>query len=282
MSNLDSSIYVNEDRTLYHWGHIDDLSCQRTEAEHWDESYPNMIVGSQAWALGIGISVFSVALLIVIWIMSCNNKSQYQQIGEERSRIKRCWSLTSFLLLVPTGLGAAAGLATIYYPQSPIINLCSDEVDWLDSLKSLLSGDSSVHTTLHTIVSVYNPNKYDAYVFNTVGTIKTIDGFEIGSMSMPDLIVPSSSVIDAKTNTTLMIEDQWEGLELMAEYYRGTLALIFRVEMEVGVGSSLGTGWMRWTKVPIVWTSGVIHVTSEGIEFEGNIPYQGDRHLCKC
>uniref|UniRef100_A0A7S2MJM2 Late embryogenesis abundant protein LEA-2 subgroup domain-containing protein n=1 Tax=Helicotheca tamesis TaxID=374047 RepID=A0A7S2MJM2_9STRA len=339
-------------RNLYfNWEYLHDgPSCQRSVPETWTEKAaqpPNKrrIAGSEAWAIGIGTAVFSVALIFAVWIMSCNNngrkrhrRQQQQHLQQEydngaisssggyygslpddedqasreireeleeamplasgmiqgedycdqrpketpsrTNALSRCCSLASVLLLVPIVLGAAAGFTTIYYPQSPLVNLCSDEVDWVDSLKSLLS-EGSIQSSFHTLFSVYNPNRYDAYVLNAIGTIETTEGVKIGNMTMADLYLPSYSVMDVMTNTTFQLEDQWEAWEFVAKYYRGTLALVFRIEMEIGVGS--GRGWMGWTRVPLVWTSDCLHITSSGIEYKGELPYQeGDRHLCKC
>ena len=140
-------------------------------------------------------------------------------------------------------------------------------MDWngiVDGITSL-----KVQTNYQLLLSIYNPNYFDAEVLQGSGTFQ-YDGVYIGTMAFgPEDGTDSSILIAANSITDILVTatftpDKWEALQLTAEYYKGTLK--FNINSE----STVRIPFFDYTFVTEVKDM-TVHV--------GEVQ---DRHLCAC
>jgi len=174
----------------------------------------------------------------------------------------------SFYILAMTFLLALGTTTFLLYPSMPVYNICSNEMDW----KSIVDGMTSLkmQTNYQLLISVYNPNYFDAEVIQGEGTFE-YDGVYVGTMTFgkKDLDDDSPTKIAANSITDVIITasftpDKWEALQLTAEYYKGTLK--FKIDSKTTV------------RIPFFDYT----FTSEVKDLTIHIGDMNDRYLCAC
>mmetsp|Transcript_15416 Transcript_15416/g.20087 ORF Transcript_15416/g.20087 Transcript_15416/m.20087 type:complete len:522 (-) Transcript_15416:47-1612(-) len=150
-----------------------------------------------------------------------------------------------------------------FYPQYPEYNICSDAMDW----KSIVDGMTSmkVEATFQILISVKNPNKFDAILDMGSGSFSH-DGVHVGTFEIPQGTTIKSMAITDILSTVTITPNKWQALELTSEYYKGTLSFVVDAEVDATI-PALG-GYTFQTKI----SNYMIHVGDA----------MDDRHLCAC
>jgi len=189
------------------------------------------------------------------------------------------------LLGIPLLVGLAAGFSTAYAPRPPILNICSNSVDWSYVMNSF--ADGSIGSSFTTLFSIYNPNRYDASLLGTYGSIQH-KGHEIASLYIHDITITSHAITDAEAVVSFKAST-WETFGILMEYYKGTLTMAIHVEFGFKV-QNLNT-------LRINWTSGEMNIQKSAGEYDDDVGVNDDngenddeaqdtqtldRHLCKC
>lgn len=114
-------------------------------------------------------------------------------------------------------------LVALYFPRMPIIDVCSNEMEWKSIIDGLVS--LKVEASFQILVSIYNANRISVNLQSLSGSI-THDGDYIGRYEiLPNTMIEAQSITDIQATVTVT-PDKWEALELTSEYYKGTLAVM--------------------------------------------------------
>jgi len=142
-------------------------------------------------------------------------------------------------------------------------NVCSDELNWgsiVDSMTSLKAG-----ATFQLLVSVYNPNHFDAVVVSGAGVLSH-DGVRVGVMNLGEEVSIAATAITDVLMTVTFSSEKWEAAGISAEYYKGTLS--FAADADVTV------------KIPALF--GGFTYTADWKNLQIDVGDWGDRSLCAC
>ena len=112
-----------------------------------------------------------------------------------------------------------------HFPRPPVIDYCNQETDWkslIVNLESLISTDNKVYGSFEFLLSVYNPNRVDAYVESISGKLfyPPESGNQIGTIDISNWDIPAGSVSDGLAVIALSIE-RFSALNLARLYWQG-------------------------------------------------------------
>jgi hypothetical protein len=169
----------------------------------------------------------------------------------------------TFYFIALTFTITVTSLLLVFWPQIPVYNVCSDELNWSSIVDGMTSFETSA--TFQLLASVYNPNHFDAVIVSGTG-IMHHNGINVGVINLGDEVKISGTAITDIMFTATFSSEKWEAASLSAEYAKGTLSFIVDADVTV--------------KIPALF--GGFTYTADWKNFQIDVGDFGDRSLCAC
>ncbi|CAD7958718.1 unnamed protein product [Amoebophrya sp. A120] len=124
----------------------------------------------------------------------------------------------------------------LHYPQMPIINYCSKELEWgklIENVETVIT--EQVYADFEFLLSVYNPNKVEVTIEEMKGSLyypptSSSSNNLIGTVNLKNFTASAGSVSDGLAVVSLAVE-RWSALNLAKEYALGNLKILAKGEI---------------------------------------------------